>query len=116
MWLGAVHSLHQGAGLVGCSHRGLQEAVHVDVVHLYDPWGTVRAVPANQNTLVQLSLQGELLGRGHRALPVIEIVGVVIILNIRLRSGQAQVPDGCVFKMTGMKCYSWRFSPVDNSI
>ena len=60
------------------------------MVHLYDPWGTVRAVPANENALVQLSLQGELLGRGHRALPVIEIVGVVIILNIRQRSDRGQ--------------------------
>ena len=68
MGLGAVHPLHQGARLVARPHRGLEEAVDVDVVHLDDAGRAVGRVPADENALVELSLEGELLGGRHGAL------------------------------------------------
>jgi hypothetical protein len=46
MYLGTVDPLYKSPGLVGGPDGGLEEAVHIDVVHLNDARGTIWWIPA----------------------------------------------------------------------
>ena len=83
-YLCTIHTLHKSSRLVRGPDRGLEEAVHVDVVHLDDARGTVWGVPADEDTLVELSLQSQLLGRRNCSLAVTNLPRLVLILWSKL--------------------------------
>ena len=43
-----IDPLHEGPRLVAGPHRGLEEPIHVDVIHLNNPWRAVRGIPSKQ--------------------------------------------------------------------
>ena len=99
--LGAVHALHEGARLVGRPHRRLEETVDVDVVHLDDAGRAVGRVPADEDALVELSLEGELLGGRHGAL-----VARLHVVFLLLQGGQGRGGEQIYNIKLALVCFS----------